>query len=135
MTALGDSDLARDESLEVRGDFNEDGGYEATQRLLAHGPRPTAIFASNDSMAIGAMNALREAQIAVPEEMAIAGFGDLPVGRHVYPSLSSVHVPSVELGRLALERMVFAIARQGQAGHTHDRLDCTLVLRGSCGVH
>jgi LacI family transcriptional regulator len=135
LTALGDSDLARDESLEVRGDFTEDGGYEATQRLLAHGPRPTAIFASNDSMAIGAMNALREAQIAVPEEMAIAGFGDLPVGRHVHPSLSSVHVPSVELGRLALERMVFAIARQGQAGHTHDRLDCTLVLRGSCGVH
>jgi LacI family transcriptional regulator len=135
MTALGESDVARDENLEVRGDFTEDGGYEATRRLLATGSRPTAIFAASDSMAIGAMSALREAQIAVPDEIAIAGFGDLPVARHVDPSLSSVHVPSVELGRLALERMVFAIARQGQGAHTHDRLACTLVLRNSCGVH
>lgn len=135
LTALADSDLTHDERLEAQGDFTEDGGYDATRRLLANNPRPTAIFASNDSMAIGAMSALREAKIAVPEEMAVAGFGDLPIGRHVDPSLSSVHVPSVELGRLAMEKMVFAVARQGHGAPTVDRLDCTLVLRGSCGVH
>ncbi|HUF30361.1 MAG TPA: LacI family DNA-binding transcriptional regulator [Gemmatimonadaceae bacterium] len=133
--ALAENDIARDERLETVGDFTEDGGYEAARRLLSAGPRPTAMFATNDSMAIGASTALREAGISVPDEMAIAGFGDLPIARHVTPPLSSVHVPSVELGRLALERMLFAIARQGRVAHTHDRLDCTLVLRASCGVH
>ncbi len=89
--------------LEQTGDFTERSGYEATQRTLALSPRPTAIFAANDSMAIGALRALREAGLRVPDAMSVAGFDDIPVSRYMSPALSSVHVAINEMGRRAIE--------------------------------
>ncbi|HEY6089644.1 MAG TPA: LacI family DNA-binding transcriptional regulator, partial [Gemmatimonadaceae bacterium] len=76
--ALRDVGITPDAVLEREGDFTEAGGYNATLALLALKPRPTAIFAANDSMAIGALSALRESGVQVPEEMAVAGFDDIP---------------------------------------------------------
>ena len=85
-------------------------------------------------MAVGALAAFRDAGLAVPDDVAVSGFGDQPVARYVTPALSSVRVPAFELGRLAIDRMLLAVARGGRAD-TRDVLDCTIVPRASCGVH
>ena len=96
--ALRAEGLAAAESLELAGDFSEDSGYRAGRLLLTLKPRPTAVFAANDSMAIGCLFALRAAGVRVPDDVALAGFDDIPIARYLTPSLSSVHVPIAELG-------------------------------------
>jgi LacI family transcriptional regulator len=96
-------------------------------------PRPTAIFAANDAMAIGALSALREAGIAVPDEIALAGFDNIPIARYVTPSLTTVNVAISELGRRAFELLA-----QRLHDETHDTqievLPTTLIIRASCGA-
>jgi LacI family transcriptional regulator len=132
--ALDEGGLPRDAALEIAANATEDGGYDAARRLLALDELPTAVFAVSDAMAVGALGALREAGIAVPGDIAVAGFGDLPIARYVTPALSSVRVPAFELGRLAIDRMLLAIARGGRSA-SHDMLECSVVPRDSCGVH
>lgn len=119
-------------SLEQRGDFTERSGYEAMQRLLGASPRPTAVFAANDSMAIGALRALREAGVRVPDAMTIAGFDDVPVARYMSPALSSVHVAINEMGQLAIEALLATIDDGARPPQT-TTLPTRLVIRESCG--
>jgi LacI family transcriptional regulator len=133
--ALADAGIAVDAALEVEGDFTEEGGYEAVRRLLALDARPTAIFAANDSTAIGAMSALREAGVAVPGDVAVAGFDDIPISRYLTPALSSVRVSINELGARAMEQLVRAVESENRHERTHQTLPTSLVIRDSCGVH
>jgi LacI family transcriptional regulator len=133
--ALAAAGIEPNPSWEASGEFSEQGGYEAMRRLLALDPSPTAVFAISDAMAIGALAALREAGMSVPDDMAVAGFGDVPVARFVNPPLSSVRVPALLLGNLAMDRILLAIARRDRFTPTHDVLECTVVPRDSCGVH
>lgn len=119
------------EELLVEGDFTESSGHKAARRLLALDPRPTAIFAANDSMAIGALSALREAGVRVPEDMAVAGFDDIPIARYLSPPLSSVHVPIRGLGVRAVERLLLAMTNGEEK--TREVLPTRLVVRESCG--
>jgi LacI family transcriptional regulator len=82
----------------VEGDFTEESGYESAKRLLARQNRPTAIFASNDSMAIGVLRRFREEHVAVPDEIAVAGFDDILISSYVHPGLTTVHVDISQLG-------------------------------------
>ena len=92
---------------EVAGDFTEDSGYRPwPPSLLKAGQRPTAIFAANDAMAIGALRALREAQLRVPEEIALAGFDDIPIARYLTPPLTTVRVEIGEMARRAVDYLV-----------------------------
>jgi LacI family transcriptional regulator len=118
---------------ELAGDFSEASGHRAVESLLALDPRPTAIFAANDSMAIGAMSALREAGLRVPEDMAVAGFDDIPIARYTSPPLTSVHVSIAELGGRAVETLLHAMVHKGAHTRRHQRLATTLVVRQSCG--
>jgi len=134
-TALADAGLAPDAALEVEGDFTEDGGYRAVRRLLELRRPPTAIFAANDSTAIGAMSALREAGVSVPAAMAVAGFDDIPISRYLTPALSSVRVSINDLGARAMEQLVRAVEEQNRHERAHQVLPTSLVIRDSCGVH
>lgn len=131
--ALRDASIDRNSLWETRGNFTEDSGFEAARLLLKLRSRPTAIFAANDSMAIGALSALREAGVDVPGEMAIAGFDDIPIARHVNPPLTSVHVSIAELGERATEKLVAALVDGNQHVRSRDVLGTTLVIRSSCG--
>ncbi|MCU7726475.1 LacI family transcriptional regulator [Actinoplanes sp. KI2] len=82
----------------VHSDFTRDGGFAATERILAEFPEVTAIAALNDSMAVGALAALREAG----RRVAVIGFDDMPIARDVTPSLTSVRLPLTELGERAM---------------------------------
>jgi LacI family transcriptional regulator len=131
--ALRDADLDRNSHWEPPGNFTEDSGFEAARSLLKLRSRPTAIFAANDSMAIGALSALREAGVRVPEDIAVAGFDDIPIARHVNPPLTSVHVPIAELGERATEKLIDGLAHGDRHVRRQDVLGTTLVIRSSCG--
>jgi LacI family transcriptional regulator len=111
----------------VYSDFTRDGGAAAAAELLDAEPGITALVALNDPMAIGALALLAERGIAVPDEVSVAGFDDIPVSRDVTPALTTVCVPMAELGARAL-----ALA----FGEEHsdlrvEHLACELVLRAS----
>jgi LacI family transcriptional regulator len=85
-------------------------------------------------MALGAMVALAEEGLVVPDDIALVGFDDIPVARYVSPPLTSVHVPIAELGARAMERLLLALERGGQHARRHEVLPTTLVVRRSCGA-
>ena len=131
--ALDTAGLQRDERLEVAGDFTASGGYLAGQQLLAVRPRPTAIFATNDAMAMGALSAMLDAGVAVPGDMALAGFDDVSSTQYTIPALTSVRGPISELGARAVARLAAAVSAPGTTVHLEESLPVTMVLRRSCG--
>lgn len=114
--------------------FNEDGGLRAARAMLAGADRPTAIFAANDLMAIGALGAAAEAGLAVPGNLAVAGFDDIPAARLVTPPLTTVrqfeHAVGARAAALLLERIG---KRAGAPQHPGRALEMPfeLVERGS----
>lgn len=118
--------------LEVAGDFTEAAGHAAIGEILKLSPRPAAIFA-NDSMAIGALSALREAGLRVPEDIRVGGFDDIPTSRYMSPPLSSVHVAISELGEHAMSALVMAVEEKRFHVPRQDILRTTLVVRVSSG--
>jgi LacI family transcriptional regulator len=118
------------------GDFSEQSGQAVGQTLLAMeaARRPHALFAANDMMAIGALLALKQGGLRLPQDMALAGFDDIPIARYVSPALTTVRVPIADLGVQALENLV---ARIGQPGSlpsaTVQTLGAELVARASTG--
>jgi LacI family transcriptional regulator len=119
--------------LELRGDFTEASGYEAAQRLLELPIRPTAVFASNDSMAIGALSALRQRGVRVPDDVAVAGFDDIPIAAYLTPSLASVRVCISELGARACGQLLHAIKHENQHEPISEVIHTELIPRQSCG--
>ncbi len=116
------------------GDFSEEAGWAAGRRIANHRPRPDAVFAANDMMAVGCMAALHEAGLRVPDDVAVAGFDDIPIARYVTPALTTIRVPIAALGAAALDALVKAVeAPQAQSTHTVVT-PVELVVRRSCGA-
>lgn len=116
----------------LRGDFSEESGYRAGQEILAMKPQPDAVFAANDMMAIGCMAALREAGIAMPGEIAIGGFDDVPMARYVTPALTTIQVHIAELGGQAMALLGEQIDDPDcRMAGTHRRVAAKLVVRAS----
>lgn len=118
-----------DESLVAEGDFTQEGGEGAMERLLDHRPDLDAVFAASDLMAAGALRALARAGKRVPEDVAVVGFDDSPVARLTEPPLTSVAQPVEVMGR----RMAELLLRQmnGDAQRRRDVLATALVVRSS----
>lgn len=130
--ALAEADIAPRPEYMIDGNFTESSGYEATRSLLSLTDKPSAIFASNDSMAIGAFSALRERGISVPSDIALAGFDDTPIAHYVHPSLTSVHIDISELGAMAVGLLLERIESKGTKGmHKRIVLPARLVIRES----
>ena len=120
--------------LVVPGDFSEAAGDAGARALLRLADRPTAIFAANDGMAIGALYALRDSGLRVPEYIAIGGFDDIPMARYVEPALTSVHVDISALGERAAARLFSALEHPPDNNFSRETLPTTLVVRRSCGA-
>jgi LacI family transcriptional regulator len=118
--------------VELAGDFTEESGYRAVADILAIQPRPSAIFAANDAMAVGALRALREAGVTLPREMALAGFDDIPMARYLTPQLTTVRVDIAEMGRRAVDYLVASLEQPAGVRRKHDVIPTTLVVRESC---
>ncbi|MBK7616940.1 MAG: LacI family DNA-binding transcriptional regulator [Burkholderiales bacterium] len=116
----------------LQGDFTEASGEHAGKALAALRERPSAVFAANDMMAIGCLASLTQAGLSVPGDIALAGFDDIPISRYVTPALTTVRVPIVELGTLALEELASAIEKPDHPGGKQHTLRAELVARQSC---
>lgn len=90
----------------LQGAFDECSGHAAGHELLAMDPRPDAVFAANDMTALGVLFALHQAGLRVPDDIAVAGFDDIPLARYVHPSLTTIAVDIAELGGRALRTLL-----------------------------
>ena len=120
-------------ALELDGDFTESGGHDAARRMLSMQSRPTAVFAANDSMAIGALSAFRDAGVRVPDDIAVVGFDDIPIARYMSPPLTSVRVSISEMGAQAVRMLLHAVEQENRHAKQQDTLPTALVIRASCG--
>ena len=132
--ALRDAGAEARAEWELPGDFSEESGAAAVQRMLTLTPRPDALFAANDAMAIGAMSALREAGVQVPHDVAVAGFDDIPVSRYMNPALTTVRTDVSGLGARATKRLLHAVTRDNGHERRQELLGTSLVVRQSCGA-
>ncbi|RZU24723.1 LacI family DNA-binding transcriptional regulator [Streptomyces sp. BK239] len=108
--ALSDAGCEVDEGLVQPGDFTEEGGRRAMADLLARTPGLDAVFAGSDVMAAGARQALREAGRRIPDDVALVGYDDSAIARHMDPPLTSVRQPIEEMGRRMLDLLLTEIA-------------------------
>ncbi|RFP18712.1 MULTISPECIES: LacI family DNA-binding transcriptional regulator [unclassified Duganella] len=131
--AMHDAGLAIDERWVMKGTFSELSGLEAGRALLALDQRPTAIFAANDEMAIGCMNALRAADVAVPGEISLVGFDDVQAASLVQPRLTTLRHPIAQMAQAAVQELMRRI--QQQPG-LRQRIEfpSELVIRESAGA-
>jgi LacI family transcriptional regulator len=126
LDGLAESGIQIDEDRIIATEFTRDGGFAGAQTLLSRGLADTElIFAVSDVMAVGALSALREAGIVPGEDVAVAGFDDIPTVRDVTPPLSTVNIPLVEVGRRAI---ALALSTDATA---NDTIKTTVVLRDS----
>ena len=98
----------------VQGRFSFESGVAAMRQLLALPQRPTAIFAADDDMAVGAIWAAAEAGVSVPGEVSICGFDDTTIATQVWPPLTTVHQPVREMGRRATEELLLRVLDKGE---------------------
>ncbi len=122
------------EALIVEGDYTEGSGAMGMQRLLS--ASPTAVFVASDTMAIGALKALREANLRVPEDIALVGFDDIPVAAALEPALTTVRQPIESLGSLAADLLLNLLENSPDTQAPAHRviLPAKLIVRHSCGA-
>lgn len=113
--ALRDADRPVRDELQAPGDFTEEGGAHAMRQLLERTPRLDAVFCASDVMAAGARHALREAGRTVPDDVALVGFDDSVVARHMDPPLTTVRQPLAEMGR-EMARVLLELLGKGTPG-------------------
>lgn len=127
--ALNERGLALTKMFVAEGGYTFESGIACGLHLLSMSPRPTAIFAGNDEMAAGVLQAARESGLRVPEDLSVVGFDDFQIASRVWPALTTIRTPTREIGRLAVERLM---AREDEGRDPKGRLP-TLVVRNSSG--
>jgi LacI family transcriptional regulator len=131
LNALQDYDRTIRPELVADGDFTEEGGYHAMARLLPQ--KPDAVFAASDMTAYGAMRAIHEANLRIPEDVAVVGFDDIPASARTTPALTTVRQPVQQMGSKAAEVLINVIENDITATQKLI-MDTELVVRESCGA-
>ena len=128
---LVENGLAFDPQLVERGHFTEEGGARAVQKLWQRA-KFTALFAGNDEMAIGAMEKARQLGLKVPGDLAVVGFDNIRLARHISPGLTTADMPKYQLGAMAAKKLLEALANDHIA-YEKVVLRTELIVRQSCG--
>lgn len=118
--ALKDNAISEDPSLVLEGEYSFDSGVKGAKKLLARKDRPTAIFASNDEMAAGALFAARLMNFAIPDQLSIVGFEDSPFSRQTWPQLTTAHQPNKMIAQHATALLISRI-RQHQPSDSKEK--------------
>jgi LacI family transcriptional regulator len=126
---LAEAGLALDPRHVAEGAYTFESGITAARALLAQDRRPTAIFAGNDEMAAGVLQAAREAGLSVPGDLSVVGFDDFQIASRIWPALTTIRTPTREIGRLAAEKLM---GREDERRDPKQRLP-SLVVRESSG--
>jgi DNA-binding LacI/PurR family transcriptional regulator len=128
--ALAEASLQQDPELVQESGFTEEGGAKATERLLSLDRPPTAIFAVTDLVAVGAYGIARRLGLRIPEDLAIAGYNDIPLASRLIPGLTTVHVPIHEFGTVAA-RLLLEQVETGELSSRRVIFSPQLAVRGS----
>ncbi len=131
LSAMHDFGL-EDEILTVEGRHTEEGGYQGAMELLKMRVLPTAVFASNDLCAIGAMNAFEEAGLSIPDDLSLVGYDNNRMAALRHISLTTIDQPGDDMGRSAVERLAERIDGD-RTGPSHDVVTPSLVVRSTTG--
>ncbi len=131
--ALRKHHIPVEEELIFQGEFKQESGHQMVKRLLERDPRPTAIFAANNLIAVGALQALREAGLRVPDDMALVCFDDIPYASAIDPFLTVIAQPAYEMGRTAARLLMERLAATRNLRTREVILAPELVVRQSCG--
>jgi len=129
--ALKDYGLSYDPALVIEKEPTLVDGKEAMSRLLTTPERPTAVLAASDTLAVGALAAARDMRLRVPEDISLAGFDDIEIAAYCNPPLTTVNVPSYEIGQIAFKILLNMI--NDKSSHVEQYcLDTSVIVRGSC---
>ncbi len=130
LQALGEAGLPLDESLIRFGDYQMESGYNLTRDLIAKAELPFALFVANNLMTIGALNAIHEAGLNIPNDIAVIGFDDLPWAVSLTPALTTVQQPALQIGIHAAELLINRMAFPSRPARTVV-LNTELIVRAS----
>lgn len=138
--ALQEAGIPVDPALIVYGDFRYESGNKAMRELLALPQPPTAVFASNDMMALGAIQAVNDQGMKIPDDMSVIGFDNIPFSQTVYPTLTTMAQPIHEMADLVVELLIERIKLQRQRSRVEEDkpsykrivLETKLIKRNSC---
>jgi LacI family transcriptional regulator len=131
LAALKKNKIKVDQDLIIHCDFNQDYAYLATKELLSMKKRPDAIFTISDRMAIGAMLAIKEKGLKMPEDIGLVGFNNEPITSLVSPSISSVDQPAFELGKIAAKLFIETMHNNEDMSNVEEILKPKLHIRES----
>lgn len=130
VAAMDEANLHIAPDLIVSGDYSLRSGLKATNQLIAVTPRPTAIFAANDDMAVGAMTALMAKGLQIPQDISVAGFDDTRLASAVWPPLTTIRQPVSDMARRAAERLM----KPDPDAPREEVFDFEVVIRASTGA-
>ncbi len=126
---LMDNKISYDKKLVVQTDYSLSGGCESIKTLLDQPSPPTAVFCSNDYIALGAIKGAREAGLTLPEELSIVGFDDMQTASYMVPPLTTIRQPAYDMGRRAAELLLQLIEKKSKP--TQDMMATSLIVRES----
>ncbi|MGO4774740.1 LacI family DNA-binding transcriptional regulator, partial [Lysobacter sp. 2RAB21] len=129
--ALADAGLVLDRALQVDAESSEDAGHDAARELISRGLAFDAVFAASDLIALGAMRALTEHGLRVPEDVSVIGFDDIPMARFAHPPLTTIFQDTKQAGELLVDTLMRLV--RGEEAESI-RLPTALVVRKSCGA-
>lgn len=132
--ALREAGMAVREAYIIHSDFRQEGGRLAMTRLLGLPKPPRAVVSANNLMTLGALQAIHERELRIPEQVAIVGFDDMPWATSLRPPITVVTQPTEDLGRTAAQLLLERLQDPGRVLR-HVILPTQLVVRASCGVH
>ncbi len=130
--AHSDMGMEVNEELIISGFYNQEFGYEAVKKLRKADQRFTALFCTSDTIAMGALLALREEGTEIPEDVSVVGFDDLPASRFTFPPLTTIHQPIYEKGVMAAKILIKQL-ENCDSKIVNELLDPHLVIRKSTG--
>lgn len=130
--ALHRHNLPFDERLVIQGDYSQESAFHACGRLLDAGDRIDGLFAANDEMALGCLEALHHRHLEVPGDVALVGFDDIGLAKLVQPALTTVHQPMTEIGRVAAEQLI-RMLNGDVTEPAHIEIPTEIIIRSSCG--
>jgi DNA-binding LacI/PurR family transcriptional regulator len=129
--ALAEAGLPFDKELVISGDFYWKTGHGATREILRRSPECNAIFAANDTMAFGALQAIKEAGLKVPDDITVVGYDDIEFSALMNPTLTTIRQPRFEMGKLAVSNLLSTLESGESSGNNKICFTPELIVRGS----
>lgn len=134
ISALKSARISINQEFIIESDFSQEGGFNAMRQLLSLDERPSAVFSANNLMTIGALEAIRESGLRIPEDISIIGFDDFEMASLINPPLTVIARDAEAQGREAMEILLSKLSSDKQVSTQHRTIPVHLVERGSCAT-